>query len=103
MEAFQNSLLVTTLIAVCTATASAQNSPAAQGARAGSAVTDQRAGGERDAKRPHPSGAIPMDRPTATAPQLILGPTAGSATQTPADGGITRGGPDNPSGLKKPQ
>jgi hypothetical protein len=98
MEAFEKILVVATLIWVCTAPASAQNSPAAQGARSGSAATGQAAG----AGRPRPSGAVPSDRPPATTPQLILGPTANSETQIPADGGMTRGGPANPSGLKKP-
>jgi hypothetical protein len=102
MEAFEKSLVAATLISVCTATASAQNSPAAQGGSSRQCRYRPARRGRAGRQRPRPSGAVPTDRPAATTPQLILGPTAGSETQIPADGGITRGGPDNPSGLKKP-
>jgi hypothetical protein len=102
MEAFGKSLVAATLIAACTASASAQNSPAAQGAQTGSAVTGPPAGADRDGKRSRPYGAVPTDHTTGMAPQLIPGPNAGSGTQTPADGGTPRGGPENPSGLRKP-
>jgi hypothetical protein len=102
MEAFGKSLVAATLMAACTASASAQNSPATQGAQTGSAVNGLPARADRDGKRSGSYGAAPTDHAAAMAPQLILEPNAGSGTQIPVDRGTHRGGPENPSGLKKP-
>jgi hypothetical protein len=102
MEALAKSLAVTMLISVHTAGAFAQNSVADQRFRAGSDVTGQARASARAGMRPPPSEPAPTERPAATAAPLIVGPSAGSGTKVPADGEVSRGGPDNPSGLKKP-
>jgi hypothetical protein len=102
IEALVRPLAAAAVMSACTATGFAQNSPAAPRAGASSAATAAAGAGKRSGDRRRPPGALPADRGAAAASPRNRGPDAGPGTEVSGDGGITRGGPENPSGLKKP-
>ena len=100
MGTIGKSLVATTLIAIYTTGASAQNAPATQAAQPGSAVGGEPAGVDRNSRWALQSPAAPADGGAARAPPFVPEP-AGSGTPA-GDGAAMRGGPENPSGLRKP-
>ncbi len=95
-------LAAAAVMSACMATGFAQNSPAAPRAGASSAATSDAGAGRRSGDRRRLPGTPPVDRGATAASPRNRVPDAGRGTEIPVDGGTTRGGPENPSGLKKP-
>lgn len=102
MEAIIKTLVAATLVWVHAAPASGQTSNAVHDSHASSAVTGQAAQGERTGGAGPAPGFVRGDHAALPPSELNKAPADGSGAHIPTDGGVQRGGPENPSGLRKP-
>jgi hypothetical protein len=108
MKALVRHVATTGLIAALSAAGSAQTSRAASEAAATGGKTLERGAGKQSAGSAEPTGNRDRKRMPSAAPahDSASAPSGtvpeNRARGVPSDEAVTRGGPENPSGLKKP-